>query len=180
MDRLQWNVFRYAMLLTGQPQFVGLFEGDEPGGHVNVAHAATQTGLWVADPNVPGKLRDVRWNAGKAQFDSHLSGANAKDSEHAYDKIAFSGKTALVAGDRIGRLWAQAEAGNPGGERFPGGSRNVAMLQPDGTAAWQPLADGTIIPEPGIRIGFMGETGVPNAGDGVPGRDRAGRHRERR
>ncbi|HYO41730.1 MAG TPA: hypothetical protein VES19_00905 [Candidatus Limnocylindrales bacterium] len=160
VDRLQWNVFRYAMLLTGQPQFVGLSEGDDPGGHVIVAYAATETGLWVADPNFPGKLRDIRWKADKAQFNSYLSGANAEDSEHAYDKIAFYGKTALVDWAWIGRRWAQADAGYPGGDRFPGSSLNVAVLQADGTAVWKPLADGTIIPEPAIRIGFKGEMGV--------------------
>ncbi len=159
VDRLQWNVFRYAMLLTGQPQFVGLSQGDEPGGHVIVAYAATKTGLWVADPNFPGKLRDITWNAARAEFDSYASGATAESSTHLYDKIAFYGKTALVEWDRIGERWAEAEAGLSGEDRFPAGSLNVAVRQQDGTAAWEPLVDGTIIPDPGIRIGFTGPTG---------------------
>ncbi len=154
VDRFQWNAFRYAMLVTGQPQFVGLSEGDEPGGHVIVAYAATETGLWVADPNDPGKLRDIPWNAGSASFDAYQSGASAKSSKHHYDKIAFYGKTPLVDWEQIGRRWAEAEAGTIGDSEFPGSTLNVAVMGPDGVATWQPLVDGTVLPTAAIRIGY--------------------------
>ena len=160
VDRLQWNAFRYAMLITGQPQFVGLSEGDDPGGHVIIAYAATKTGLWVADPNFPGKLRDIPWNPDKAQFESYASGANAADSKHLFDKIAFYGKTALVEWDRIGARWAEAEAGTTGDDRFPVYSLSVLVTKPDGTDAWEPLVDGTVEPDSTMQVVLVGQQGT--------------------
>jgi hypothetical protein len=156
LDRLQWNGFRYAMLLTGQPQFVGLSEGDQSGGHVIIAYAATKTGLWVADPNYPGKLRDIRWNAATGQFESYLSGATAKDSDSHYDKIAFYGKTALVEWSRIGARWAEAEAGTTGDKWFPDYLLGALGTRPDGSPEWEALVDGRVQPTPQVRLTVAG------------------------
>jgi len=77
LDRLQWSAFRYAMLVTGQPQYVGLSQSDKDGGHAIVGYAATPSGLWVADPNYPGKLRHIAWNAKAMEFDPYASGPTA-------------------------------------------------------------------------------------------------------
>ena len=162
VDRLQWNAFRYAMLVTGQPQFVGLSEGDEPGGHVIVAYAATAAGLWVADPNYPGELRNITWNEGSKTFTSYDSGATAKSSKHHYDKIAFYGKTALVEWRRIGERWAELDAGTIGVDRFPQSDIMTRVTRADGTTTWLGFRDGTALDTTTPELGFLAQdTAIP-------------------
>jgi hypothetical protein len=144
VDQLQWDAFRYAMLITGQPQFVGLSVGDDPGGHVVVAYAATRTGLWVADPNYPGTLRDIAWDGNAKAFRPYDSGADAASSEEHYDRIAFYGKTALVGWDQIGARWAQVDDGSIGTGLFPSPALYIQITNPDGTTAWSPMTDGPL------------------------------------
>jgi hypothetical protein len=154
VDQLQWDAFRYAMLITGQPQFVGLSVGDDPGGHVVVAYAATRTGLWVADPNFPGTLRDIAWDESAKGFKPYDSGRTAKSSKEHYDRIAFYGKTALVDWDRIGALWSEVDDGTIGRDRFPPAVLWILITNPDGTQTWSQMGDGpiaTISPELAVK-----------------------------
>lgn len=144
VDQLQWDAFRYAMLITGQPQFVGLSVGNEPGGHVVVAYAATRTGLWVADPNFPGKLRDIAWDEGAKGFKPYDSGANAASSTDHYDRIAFYGKTALIDWAAIGARWAEVDSGSIGATLFPLPVLSMLITNPDGTQTYSPMRDGPI------------------------------------
>jgi hypothetical protein len=142
LDQLQWDAFRYAMLITGQPQFVVLKVAGEPGGHAVVAYAASRSGLWVADPNFPGKLRDIEWDWNARGFKAYDSGANATSSTKHYDRIAFYGKTALIDWDRIGTFWAQVDDGTIGAGVFPAYDL-VALAQDDqGNDIWVPLVNG--------------------------------------
>jgi hypothetical protein len=144
VDRLQWDAFRYAMLITGQPQFVFLSVGYEPGGHAVVAYAATATGLWVADPNFPGQLRDIAWDSGAGGFKPYDSGPTAATSDAHYDRIAFYGKTAMIDWNRIGARWAQIENGTIGWDRFPQAVLWIMIPNPEGTRIWSPMRDGPI------------------------------------
>lgn len=144
VDQLQWDAFRYAMLITGQPQFVGLSVGDDPGGHVVVAYAATRTGLWVADPNYPGKLRDIAWDENAKGFKPYDSGADAKSSKKHYDRIGFYGKTAMIDWDRIGARWAEVDRGSIGTDLFPSAVLSIVISDPDGTYTLSPMRDGPI------------------------------------
>jgi hypothetical protein len=155
VDRLQWFAFRYAMLITGQPQFVGLSEGMEDGGHVIVAYAATQTGLWVADPNYPGELRSILWNEGPKSFTTYESGANAKSSKYHFDKIAFYGSTSLVEWDKIGSHWAEVDAGTIGNDRFPKSDLMTRVKNPDGTTTWLGFREGTALTTTTPELGFL-------------------------
>lgn len=153
VDQLQWDAFRYAMLITGQPQFVGLSVGDNPGGHVLVAYAATATGLWVADPNYPGALRDIVWDAKAKGFKPYDSGDNAKSSKRHYDRIGFFGRTALIDWDAIGARWAEVDRGSVGTDRFPLPVLSILSANPDGTQSWSPMRDGPIdTTRPGLAL----------------------------
>jgi hypothetical protein len=144
VDQLQWDAFRYAMLITGQPQFVYLSVGYNPGGHVVVAYAATSTGLWVADPNYPGKLRDIAWDASARGFKPYGSGATADSSEWQFDRIAFYGKTAMIDWDQIGARWAEVDRGKIGTDLFPSAVLSIVISDPDGTYTLSPMRDGPI------------------------------------
>jgi hypothetical protein len=144
VDQLQWDAFRYAMLITGQPQFVGLSVGNDPGGHVVVAYAATRTGLWVADPNYPGALRDIAWDERSKGFKPYDSGASATSSKEHYDRIAFYGKTALVDWAAIGARWAEVDSGTIGSRLFPLPVLSMLITNPDGTQTYSPMRDGPI------------------------------------
>ena len=138
LDRLTYDAFRYAMLVTGAPQFVGLSVGGQGGGHVIVAYAVTRSGLWVADPNDPGKLRQVAWVADRGAFNPYQSGSTAGSGEAAYDQIGFYGRTALVDWARIGALVDEADAGTIGrgtGEGFPSYDILTTVPGADGSAA---------------------------------------------
>jgi hypothetical protein len=144
LDRLQWDAFRYAMLVTGEPQYVGLSQTDTIGGHALVGYAATPSGLWVADPNFPGKLRTIAWNAAAKRFDPYASGPTAAESDHMYDLIGLMGKTALVDWDAIGARWAEVDAGTIGGDRFPGATIIQEVTAADGTITTGLLTSGSI------------------------------------
>ena len=179
-DSLQWDAFRMAMLVTGQPQFVGLNETGQDGGHAIVAYAATATGLWVADPNFPGKLRDIEWNAASQSFSPYNSGTDATSSDHHYDRISFFGKTAFVNWGQIGARWNDLAAGVIGDDRFPLVQAQIEVTAADGTASYQPLADGPIAnaapwltveglssPVPTLRASFyLGTTRLGTANPG--------------
>lgn len=143
-DRLQWDAFRYAMLVTGNPQLVGLEQTGEAGGHAIIAYAATPSGLWVADPNHPGKLRSIAWNAKAQAFDAYASGPTAAESDYMYDIIGLEAQTAFVEWDTVGALWAAVAEGTIGDDRYPTWSLQIETTAADGTTAWEPLRAGLI------------------------------------
>ncbi len=143
-DSLQWDAFRYAMLVTGHPQLVGLEETGLPGGHAIIAYAATPTGLWVADPNHPGELRNIAWNATARRFDAYASGPTVPESDHMYDIIGLEAETAYIDWATVGSLWAAADAGTVGDDRFPVVSVQLQVKAADGTKTYQPLKSGPV------------------------------------
>jgi hypothetical protein len=144
LDRLQWNAFRYAMLVTGEPQFVGLSQTGLDGGHAIVGYAATPTGLWVADPNFPGELRQIAWNAKAQRFDPYASGPTVKQSDRMYDLIGLMGKTAMIDWGAIGARWAELDRGTVGRDRFPTILVQQELRDAAGTKRYEPLTSGPI------------------------------------
>lgn len=143
-DHLQWLAFRYAMTVTSEPQLVGLYETGKHGGHEIVAYAATATGLWVADPNHPGELRSIDWNAAKGAFTPYPSSTTAATSTSNYDLIGMDGQWALFDAGEVAARWADAEDGTVGDDRFPVITIEREVVAPDGSTTYEPLADGVI------------------------------------
>ena len=106
--------------------------------------AATPSGLWVADPNYPGELRQIAWDAKAQEFVPYLSGSTAADSDHAYDLIGLLGKTSLIDWGAVGARWAQLDAGTIGDDRFPVGFVTIETTAADGTKTWDDLRSGPI------------------------------------
>jgi hypothetical protein len=132
------------MLITGQPQYVRLLASDAAVAHAVVAYAATPTGLWIADPNFPGKLRDIEWDQKARAFKPYDSGPTAATSDVHFDTIAFLGKTAMIDWDKIGERWAEVDSGSIGTGPFPLPVLSIQITNPDGTQTWSPMRDGPI------------------------------------
>jgi hypothetical protein len=153
-DDIQWLAFRYAMAVTGQPQFVGLTETGASGGHAIVAYAVTPHGLWVADPNFPGALREIEWSAKDKRFRPYLSGATAKESNHAYDRPAFFGKTAFLPWSGVADRFAEVEADTIGEGTFPTGTLMIGTTDANGETSWDALVDGATLPGNEVLLAY--------------------------
>ena len=137
LDRLTYDTFRYAMLVSGAPQFVGVSASGQGGGHVLVAYAVTPSGLWVADPNFPGELRQVVYAAANGTFTPYRSGSIAGAEGNTYDQIGFYGRTALVDWAQIGERFAEVDGQKPAAlgpeARFPDYDIQAEIPGPNGS-----------------------------------------------
>ena len=139
--RLAWNQFIYAMLLTGQPQFVGIKNTQVGGGHAMIVYGASGGALDIADPNYPDNHERSIW-FDDGEFEPYESGANAQaildGHSKEYDLILYMGASSLIDYDTIASRWAEMEDGTIGNDRFP--SYTIKTLDDEGKAT--PLADG--------------------------------------
>ena len=120
-DELSYNLFRYSMQLTGEPQMVGLTKEGE-GGHAMVCYRIKDGKLYIADPNYPGNLeRKIEYEANRLK--PYESGANREAIENgdsiSFDKIGYTGKTSIIDWNKISQRWTEFKAGTIGNDRFP-------------------------------------------------------------
>ena len=137
-DALQYTAFMAAMSITGHPQFVGIWSTDPsvPSGHAMIVYGADPTGLQVADPNYPGQLRTIPWDASSQRLGPYQSAANAGGPGYTFDLIGYFGLDALVNWGAITDRWTTFEAQRAGDGVFP----DFTLLSFDATAAvWSPL-----------------------------------------
>ncbi len=125
-DELTYNTFAYAVLKTGQPQFVGIYDNTGTGGgHAMVVYKVANGTLYVADPNFPGRS-DRKIELIRGRFKAYDSAANAEEIRSgrvfAYDQINYFGKSPFVDWGKIETRWSQFERGTIGtigSNRFP-------------------------------------------------------------
>jgi len=142
-DPLNWRAFLYAMLVTREPQFVGIINNSEGRGHAMIVYKADADAgtLYVADPNYPGNAsRTIRFTSDS--FVPYSSGENKTeiDAGHAktYEEIRYYAKTALVDWSQIGVRWTEFDAGTIGNGIFPAYRITVG----DDAETTVPLVDG--------------------------------------
>lgn len=118
---LSWRAFAMSMLLTGEPQFVGLTSND--GGHAIIAHkiSLTENKLYVCDPNYPGQEKVITFNGNK--FDNYITKQNADAPESNYWGIGYYSKTSMIDWDILNTFWTQFENKTIGNNDFP----NIVM-----------------------------------------------------
>ena len=150
-DELNWRAFLYAMLVTGEPQYVAIYNAD--GGHAMIAYKANaDTGtLYIADPNYPGHSgRIIHYENGA--FAPYNSGASRAEIDagngEAYNEIRYFAKTALVDWSQIGARWDEFDAGTIGDDIFPG--YIIAAL--DDTGGVVLLTDGMVMSGDKLRV----------------------------
>lgn len=152
-DSLNWRAFLYAMLVTGEPQEVGIYNSTMGGGHAMIVYRAdADTGtLYVADPNYPGNsARKITYAGGR--FAAYESGANKQEidagNSKSYDVIRYFAKSALVSWPHLYARWNEFELGTIGDDVFP--AYGIVVVEDDGTRV--PLADGMTVSGDGVRI----------------------------
>lgn len=156
-ERLQYDAFRYAMYVTGEPQYMILNDASGGSGHAMVVYAQTPGSLWIADPNYPKDLRQVRFDDAAGEFLTYSSGTDADaiaaGDEVGYERFALAAKTALVPWPTIADLYEKMKAGIVGAGHFPPYQVGVRTQQPDGSWVAQPLTSGFLTSLPTISLG---------------------------
>jgi hypothetical protein len=161
-DDLQYNAFRYAMAVTGEPQLVNLFT--DTVGHAMLVYRVAPSGLFVADPNYPGGYRLIPYDSSTSTFGSFLTAANATDIAEGkginFTMFIYAAMTAFVDWPTLAADWAAFDAGTIGDSLFPA-YRLEAM---DANNKWVPLVDGfrTANPALPVRVVDTQHKGVAN------------------
>ena len=149
-DDLAFKAFGYSILLTGEPQEIGIFSS-AGGGHDMICYRVHKGSLYIADPNYPGNVdRKIEFVNGK--FVPYNSGANADEiaagNGKAYETIQYCAKTATVDWKKIGARWAEFKAGTIGNAVFP--EYEIVVVDDEGKET--PLADGFESPTKNMTI----------------------------
>ena len=166
-DPLNWNAFLYAMLVTGEPQYVAIYNNTVGGGHAMIVYKAdANTGtLYIADPNYPGNSsRKILYANGA--FSPYNSGANKAEIDagkgKAYEEIRYFAKTALVDWSQIAARWDEFVLGTIGDGIFPA----YRLTVHDDSGGSVPLTNGMVIssdklgvrvasPDPAASVGLL-------------------------
>jgi len=120
---LTWRSFLFSMHVTGEPQYVSVYNTETKGGHALVAYAVdVEKGeLLIADPNYGGEPRSIRYVDGKLL--GYMSVKSLTDlltgRFRTYDVIRYNAKSALVPWTTVGQRWQQLDGGHVGETRFP-------------------------------------------------------------
>ncbi len=154
-DGLSFSAFGMAMLVSGEPQFVGIDRYVDPngdgvwtdarfdGGHAMVVYGATESGLYVADPNYPGAFRMIPWDPAARVLPSvtelgvlgpYSSALKAGGPGTVFNVIGYSAKSGLVDWADLGGHWPQFVAGTVGDPIFPGYGLSAVYVDGNGNA----------------------------------------------
>ncbi len=122
-DALTFNLFAYAMRLTGEPQEIGIYSL-AGGGHDMVCYRIFNGQLYIADPNYKGNLdRRIDFHSNNMTFSPYNSGANAeeiaKGNGKAYERIQFCPKNTTIDWKAIAARWQEMKNGTIGDKQFP-------------------------------------------------------------
>jgi len=158
-----WYLFAYSIMVTGEPQFVGIVSS-AGGGHAMVVYRVNQGTLHVADPNYPGRTdRVIEFANGR--FTPYNSGANAEAIERgqgkAYDQIFYVAKTAWVDWDRVADRWTEFKTLTIGDDVFP--TYRIDRLDDQGN--YVPLTDGYETSESIIKLSLYSPLGAKSRFD---------------
>lgn len=119
---LSWKAFALSMLVTGEPQFVGL-TSTTGGGHAIVAYRMdlAQGKLYVADPNEPGQEQVIEYV--NQQFRPYMTRQNANEPDaKPYPGVGYYAKTSMIDWDKVAARWDEFRSGSigtKGNNQFP-------------------------------------------------------------
>ena len=167
-DALQYDAFRYAMAVTGEPQLVNLWDAQNGNGHTMLVWLVTPRGLYVADPNYPAGLaatRVIPFDSNSGKFGTYSSGANAlaiaQGSEVSYTEFVYMAKTAFVDWPGLAADWAAFDAGTIGNGVFP--SYKIMAFDEE-HRVWNELTDGYATDGPELAVYIAGPGNVEFTG----------------
>ena len=121
-QKLTYYSFKYAIQITGNPQFLALYSINGTtveSGHAMLVYKVENDTLYVADPNLPGDTtRTFTFNQ-TTGFSTYLSGDNANDLSIEYNTFLFSGLSALVDFRLLSQEFDRMIEGTIGEYRMP-------------------------------------------------------------
>jgi hypothetical protein len=126
--------FKYSMFMTGEPQYMGIFSPS--GSHAIVCYKVTDTTLWIADPNYPGKERTI--TLARNALNPYSSGANSRDIKAKgvtiYSEIDYIAKSAMFSWPMLTKEYAKVSDGTIGDGTFPAYEIVIKRVNDDGTS----------------------------------------------
>jgi len=122
LDRIKLLSFAYSMVLTKEPQFVGIWrengkhkDGSKKySGHALIAYGMdyNKGEIYIADPNYPGDEKIINFT--NMKFNPYSAKLHAKDDPKNYPFISYHAKSALINWNKIGKRWREFENGTIG------------------------------------------------------------------
>ena len=115
-DDLVYMSFAYAMMLTGDPQLMGIFVREENGadeislksGHAILAYRITKDKIYVCDPNYPGRL-DLAVPFNGTTLGPYNSTTSADQPGKNYNSFSLVAKSALFDWGRVSELFEEID-----------------------------------------------------------------------
>jgi len=156
-----YAMFRAAIALTGHPQLLAMTDAQGGHGHAMIVYRVTPQRLYVADPNYPGRLRTIPWNATTGVLGPYYSGDNAgaiaAGGGTAYTRFAFIPASASASDGFIDAEWAKFEANQAGDDVFPKLPVEYVSGQDDqGDDVWTPLPATLTTDQAELRVRITG------------------------
>jgi hypothetical protein len=166
-DALQYDAFRYAIAVTGEPQFISIADAQNKNGHAILAYRVAPVGIFVADPNFPAAWRLIPFDPSSGKFGTYFSGPSASavadGSGVTYTNFVYKAMTALVDWSTLAADWAAFDAGTIGNGVFPVYDLEALAGQDDqGNDNWVPLTDGYSTADKQLTIRISDPSNVAN------------------
>lgn len=126
-DKLKYYLIAGAMLITGEPQAIGIYRvtgQDQSGKDLYAGHALicyqiepVSGKLYISDPNYPSVEQSIYFKDGK--FEPYQASLNARLSKYSYPFVTYRAKTAYIEWNKIGERWKEVEDYKIGNDTFP-------------------------------------------------------------
>ena len=160
-DRITYEAFRATIALTRQPQLIRISTDGVAAGHTMIVYRVTPDRLYIADPNYPGRLRTIRYDAAAGKLAPYSSGASASEiaanGATSYTHFAYVPWQSSKSEASVAAHWSEFEAGTAGDAVFP--KYNIQALagkDAQGKEVWAPLVDGYKTTEKKLDIRIRG------------------------
>lgn len=151
-DTLTLSAFAYAILATGEPQYVGV-RNQNGEGHALVVYRidSDQAGIYlcVADPNLPGNnYRTIDFDSATGKFDPYNGSTKFLAPKKYFETVRYVGKSAIINWNIIDAHWRDLKAGKAGDSLFP--KVDFAYLDEKGDI--QDYKEGMVVTQPNLYI----------------------------
>jgi hypothetical protein len=137
-NRLTYASLRAAIALTGEPQLIHIKAADGSY-HAIIVYRVTPERLFVADPNYPGRLRTIRYDAATGKLATYQSGDTAAEITN-YTQFAYVPWRARESEAALAADWAALTAGTSGDGLYPAYTLSVRTAGTN--ESWVELSDG--------------------------------------
>lgn len=128
LDKLKFYTIAGAMLITGEPQGIGIYRVTGQDNNGNLTYAGHDLicyqiepingKLYISDPNYPAESKFIYYKDGK--FEPYQASLNASLPNNNYPFVTYYAKTAYIEWDKIATRWKEVEDYKIGNNRFPG------------------------------------------------------------